>query len=81
MADVVKPVATWRKIVAAVLDFFMVFFVAGYAIGYLTGDLTAEGFSLHGMAALILFAAIVIYFVVGSKYLGGTVWQRVLYKH
>jgi hypothetical protein len=78
MTDVVKPVATWRKVIAAILDFLTVFFVGGYAIGYLTGNVTDGGFKLEGMSALILFAAIIIYFVVGSKYLGGTIWQRVL---
>jgi DMSO reductase anchor subunit len=78
MTDVVKPVATWRKVIAAMLDFLTVFFVGGYAIGYLTGNVTDGGFKLEGMPALILFAAIIIYFVVGSKYLGGTIWQRVL---
>ncbi len=78
MTDVVKPVSTWRKVFAAVLDFLTVFFVGGYVIGYSTGDLTSDGFKLDGMPALILFAVIVVYFVVGSKYLGGTIWQRIL---
>jgi hypothetical protein len=72
--------ATWRKVLAAILDFLMVFFVGGYAIGYLTGGTTAEGFKLEGAPAIVLFALIVVYFVAGSKYLGGTVWQRILYK-
>jgi len=79
MTDVAKPVAAWRKVVAAILDFLTVFLVGGYAIGYPTGNVTAEGFKLEGAPALILFALIVVYFVAGSKYLGGTVWQRILY--
>ena len=79
MTDTIKPVATWRKVLAAVLDFLTIFFVGGYAIGYLTGNLTAEGFNLEGTSALLLFAVIIVYFVVGSKYLSGTVWQRILY--
>ena len=78
MTEVVKPVSTWRKVVAAILDFLMVFFVGGYIIGYATGTLTSEGFKLEGIPALILFAVLVVYFVAGSKYLGGTVWQRIL---
>jgi DMSO reductase anchor subunit len=78
MVDVVKPVSTWRKVFAAILDFLTVFFIGGYVIGYATGDLTTDGFKLDGMPALILFALIVVYFVVGSKYLGGTIWQRIL---
>ena len=81
MTDAVQPVATWRKVVAAILDFVTVFFGGGYAIGYLTGNLTSEGFKLEGLPALILFAVLIVYFVAGSKYLGGTIWQRILYKH
>jgi len=47
-------------------------------IGELTGNVTEDGFKLQGLPALLLFALIVAYFVVGRKYLGGTIWQRVL---
>lgn len=80
MSDATAQVATWRKVLAAILDFLMVFFVGGYAIGYLTGGMTPEGFKLEGPPAIVLFALIVVYFVAGSKYPGGTVWQRILYK-
>ena len=81
MTDIVQPAATWRKVLAGILDFFTVFFVLGYTIAQLTGGVTDEGFKLQGMPALVLFALIAIYFVAGSKYLGGTIWQRVLYRH
>lgn len=81
MTDLVQPVATWRKVLAAILDFFTIFFAAGYAVGYLTGNVTAEGFNLQGGPALIVIAIVVLYFVAGSKYLGGTIWQRILYSH
>lgn len=77
-ASDVKTVATWRKVVAAILDLITIFFAGGYVVGYLTGDLTPEGFSLEGGPALLLFALIAAYFVVFSKYLGGTLWQRIL---
>lgn len=80
MNDTAPQTATWRKVLAAILDFLMVFFIGGYAIGYLTGGNTPEGFKLEGAPAIVLFALIVVYFVAGSKYLGGTVWQRILYK-
>ena len=73
-----KPVPTWRKVVAAILDFFTIFFAGGYLIGKLTGNLTEDGFKLEGMPALILFAIIIAYFVLFTKYLGGTLWQRIL---
>ena len=81
MTDIVKPAATWRKVSAAILDFFTIFFVLGYTIGQLTGNVTNDGFKLEGMPALVMFALIALYFVAGSKYLGGTIWQRILYRH
>jgi len=77
-AEIRKPVAGWRKVLAVVLDFIFVFFIAGYAVGYLTGNLTDDGFELKGALALIVFAIIAVYFVMFIKFLGGTIWQRVL---
>ncbi len=76
--DFRQPVATWRKVLAVVLDFIFVFMIAGYAIGYLTGNLANGGFELKGGPALIVFALIALYFVIFMKLLGGTVWQRAL---
>jgi len=73
-----KPVSTWRKVVAAILDFIFVMFIVGYGIGYMTGNVTDEGFSLQGAPAFIAFAIIVLYFVIFTKYLGGTLFQRLL---
>jgi hypothetical protein len=73
-----KPVSTIRKVFAAILDFIFVMAIAGYAIAYMTGNLTEEGFNLKGGPAFILFAIIILYFVVFTRYLGGTVWQRLL---
>lgn len=69
--------ATWKRVTAAILDFFTIFFVGGYAIGSVTGGTTSEGFSLTGVPALILFAVIVVYFFVGRRLLGGTLWDRI----
>ena len=73
-----KPVSTWRKVVAGILDFICVLMIGGYAIGYMTGNVSDEGFKLNGAPALLLFAVIILYFVVFTRYLGGTVWQRLL---
>ena len=73
-----KTAAAWRKVLAVTLDCIFVFAIAGYVIGYLTGNLTDGGFDLKGGPAFILFAVIVLYFVVFIKFLGGTPWQRLL---
>jgi hypothetical protein len=73
-----KPVSTVRKVFAAILDFIFIVAAGGYLIGYLTGGLTEDGFNLHGGPAFVLFALIVLYFVIFSRYLGGTLWQRML---
>ena len=80
MTDVTttKSVPAWRKVTAAILDFVTIMFVGGYVIGYLTGNLTEEGFSLKGGPAFILFAVIALYFAIFTRYLGGTIWQRLL---
>jgi hypothetical protein len=68
----------WRRGLAGFLDFLTVFFVGGYAIASLTGGKTDGGFKLEGLPALVLFALIVLYFYLGWKVVGGTLWQRVL---
>ncbi len=66
-----------KKVLAGILDFFTVFIIGGIAIGKFTGGMTDGGFKLEGMPALILFALIIAYFVIGWK-TGGTLWQRIL---
>lgn len=73
-----KSVATWRKVVAFILDLVFSFAVLGYVIGWLTGGLTDKGFELQGGPALLLFALVILYFVLCSRFLGGTVFQRLL---
>lgn len=70
--------ATWRKVVAAILDFLVVFFVAGFAVGYATGGLTGDGFKLEGWPALVVFAILIAYFIGFGRFLGGTLFQRLL---
>jgi DMSO reductase anchor subunit len=77
MAETPGTVPTWKKVVAAILDFFTVFFAGGFVIANVTGDTTEGGFNLEGAPALVLFALIIAYFVVCNKFLGGTLWQRV----
>ena len=74
----VAPVATWRKVVAFILDLAFSFAIIGYAIGWMTGGLTDKGFELQGGPALLLFGLVILYFVLFSRFLGGTVFQRLL---
>lgn len=77
MAETNK-IATWRKVLAFILDLFGSFFLFGYVIGMITGDTTENGFSLNGLPAIILFALVILYFVGMGRYGGGTVFQRLL---
>jgi len=78
MAETQGPVSKWRKVAAAILDFLTVFFLGGYAIASFTVGKTQTGFQLDGLPALTLFALIIAYFVIGHRYVGGTLWQRLL---
>ena len=71
--------ATWRIVLAAIFDFLTAFFVLGYAIASIFGGKTEDGFRLNGLPALLLFALIVVYFVVFNRYLGGTIWKRIFH--
>ena len=73
-----KPAGTWRKVFAAILDFIFVFGIGGYVIGYFSGGLVEGGFKLSGGPAFLLFALVVLYFIIFRRYLGGTVFQRLL---
>lgn len=72
------PKPFWRRGLAGFLDFLTVFFVGGFVIGAATGETTKHGFNVHGASALVLFAAIILYFYLGWQVLGGTIWQRIL---
>ena len=68
--------STWKRVVAPILDFFMVLVVGGQVLGWATGMRTPGGFELQGWAALLLLAVIVVYFYVGRRVAGGTLWDR-----
>ena len=78
MTEPAKAAAVWKRVLAVILDFFTAFFVLGMVIAYVSGDTTSTGFSLDGLPALVLFALIAAYFFVGRRYLGGTLWDRIL---
>ena len=70
-----KPVATWRIILAFFLDLITAFAVFGWLVAKFSGGLTETGFQLDGIPALVSFALIIAYFVVGAR-TGGTLWAR-----
>ena len=73
-----KQVASWRIILEFLLDLITSFLVLGFLIAMIFGGTTDSGFSLQGGTALLLFICIVAYFVVFNRYLGGTIWKRIL---
>ncbi|MGZ3410157.1 MAG: hypothetical protein ACXWJW_09855 [Xanthobacteraceae bacterium] len=72
------PAPVWKRTLAAILDFLMLFFVGGWIIGKVSGETTENGFALSGAPAIILFVVIIAYFVAGRRFLGGTIWDRIL---
>ncbi len=73
----VRAAPVWKRVVAAILDFFTAFFAIGYVIALFTGHTTSGGFKLDGGPALLLFALVIAYFVVGRRFAGGTLWDRI----
>lgn len=73
-----KDVASWRIVLAFLLDLITSFMVLGYVIALIFGGATEKGFSLQGGSALLLFVAIIAYFVVFNRFFGGTIWKRIL---
>jgi len=75
----IKPApASWRIILAFFLDLLTVFFVGGFLVASVFGGRTDNGFQLSGFPAIVLFALMIAYFVVFNRYLGGTLWKRIL---
>ena len=76
--EVTKGPSTWRIVLAAILDFFTAFWVFGLLVASIFGGATEGGFNLQGGPAMLLFALVVAYFIFGNKFLGGTIWKRIL---
>uniref|UniRef100_UPI003B52AB5A hypothetical protein n=1 Tax=Roseovarius indicus TaxID=540747 RepID=UPI003B52AB5A len=74
MTEATRP-ATWRVVIAFILDLFISFFIFGFIIASITGDTTEGGFELNGLPAIILFALVIAY-MVGMPRIGGRIFQR-----
>jgi uncharacterized membrane protein YoaK (UPF0700 family) len=77
MTEDVERAAVWKRVVATILDFITVFMLGGMIIAKLTGNTTDEGFNLNGTPAVMLFAFVAIYFFIGRRFAGGTLWDRI----
>jgi hypothetical protein len=77
MPDIIERAATWKCVTAFFLDFCMVGLGGGYLIALATGETTGRGFHLHRTSTLALWALILLYFFVGRRYAGGTLWDRI----
>lgn len=67
----------FKKIIAGIFDTITSFGGFGYLIAKFSGNTTENGFQLNGLPAIIVFALVIAYFVIGHK-TGGTIWQRIL---
>ena len=76
MSETSKP-ATWRVVLAFILDLFVSFFVIGYIIALLTGGTTGSGFALTGLPAILAIVGWIGYMVLMPRK-GGRVFQRLL---
>ena len=76
MTDATRP-ATWRVVLAFILDLITGFAVIGYGIALVTGDTTENGFQLNGLPAIVFFALLIAYMALMPRY-GGRLWQRIL---
>ncbi len=73
-----QPAPQWKVILAFVLDLILAFVVFGYVVAAVSGNLDGGSFQLEGGLALLVFALVIAYLVLGHRVLGGTVFQRVL---
>ncbi len=72
MTEDTRP-ATWKVVVAFILDLLTSFILFGYLIAKLTGNTTEGGFELNGLPALVLFAAVIAYMWLMPRF-GGRLW-------
>ncbi|WP_439572330.1 RDD family protein [Phreatobacter sp.] len=70
--------ATWRVVVAYLIDIFGGFLVFGYVIGLIFGGATDKGFSLQGWRAILLFVVLAAYVIGANRYIGGTIGKRIM---
>jgi hypothetical protein len=76
MAEPSAAAPIWKRVLAPLLDWITVFAVGGYLIGAATGGLEPGGFNLQGWPALLLLVVVILYFYVGRRLAGGTLWDR-----
>jgi uncharacterized RDD family membrane protein YckC len=86
MANYDPPQPQWKRVVAGILDFLVVFLLLGFILAKIfpggpgaphpvPSATTVEFFSLNWQGAALLVVLIVAYFVILGR-TGGTVFQR-----
>lgn len=63
---------------AVQLDLLTAFVVFGYGVGHLAGTNSEGGIKLDTAGWVVTAVLIAAYFWIGHKFLGGTLWQRIL---
>lgn len=76
MENPAPPPPTWKIVTAAILDFMLAFVVIGTIIAKLTGKMDGIGWELTGTPTLVLLALIAVYFVIGNRFFGGTLFKH-----
>ncbi|MEX4008235.1 hypothetical protein [Neoaquamicrobium sediminum] len=77
-ASEAKVFPYWRAVGSFLLDFVTSFLVLGYLFAFMIGQTTEAGFRLTGLPAFLVIVLVVAYFVVFNRFLGGTIWRRIL---
>ncbi|ALA18282.1 MULTISPECIES: hypothetical protein [unclassified Chelatococcus] len=73
----------WRCVFSFLLDFLTAFFGLGIAVALFSGrGVETEGasfnFNLSGLSAVAFFLLFFGYFIIFNRFLGGTIWRRIL---
>jgi len=77
MPAIIERAAIWKRLAAFYVDFCTVYYGGGYLIDLAVGEPSKHGGYFHGIIALAHLAVVVLYFIVGWLYAGGTLWDRI----
>jgi hypothetical protein len=78
MTEPIEPAPVWKRGLAATLDLITAFLGFGWLIAYFTGNTSGRYFHLDYSLSLLWLVVTVAYFFIGRRYVGGTLWDRIL---